>query len=128
MLVAALTLVIAACGGSDTSLEGQTWTLTNVGDSPAVATAIATLTFTSGELTGNSACNNFSGTYAVDGRSMTIQLGPATLRACTPDVNAQETAIFAALDATTQFGIAGTELRLLDDDRTVLARYTSEPG
>ncbi len=128
MLVGVVLLLVAgACGGSDADLEGQTWTMTGIGGSPSISTTISTLTFSEGTLTGNTGCNDFSTTYVVDGSSLTIDPEIAsTLKACEPAVNDQEAAVFAALTATTKFDISGSDLRLLDDTDTVLARYSSE--
>ncbi|HSF85439.1 MAG TPA: META domain-containing protein [Acidimicrobiia bacterium] len=128
LLVLLLSLGVASCGGSDAELEGQTWTLEGVGGRVAVSSAISTATFTGGTLNGNSGCNEFSGTYSVTGDAMTIELGPATLRACEGNVGEQESALFEAFMTTTTFSIDGTDLRLLDEADTVLARYTSDAG
>jgi heat shock protein HslJ len=126
LLVLVMMVGAAGCGGSDAELEGQTWTLSGIGGRPAVSSAVSTATFTDGTLTGNSGCNEFSGTYTVSGDTMTIELGPVTLRACEGNIGEQETLLFEAFGATTNFAIDGTDLRLLDGAEMVLARYSSE--
>lgn len=128
LMLGALAVTLSACGGDDAGLSAQTWTLTEVGGEPAVATAIATLTFADdGTLSGNTGCNDFTTSYEVDGSSLTVtQPVAATLRACEEPVMNQETAVFEALAATTKFSISGSELQLLDGSGATLARYAAE--
>lgn len=120
-------LLIGACGGTDLDLSGQTWTLTEVAGAPATDLTIATLTFTDGTVGGNTGCNDFTGSYQLDGSSLTIaQPMAATTRACQGSVMDQETAVFDALAATTAFSISGSELTLLDESGNELAKYSAE--
>jgi heat shock protein HslJ len=101
--------------------------LTEVGGAPAVETAISTLTFTDGTITGNTGCNGFSTTYEETGSSMVIDPAiAATLMACDPPVMTQEASLFEAFANTAKFEISGSELQLMDDAGGTLARYSSE--
>lgn len=66
-----------------------------------------------GSVAGSGGCNTYNGPYTVDGA--TIAIGPlvATRMAC-PTLD-QETAFFAALEASTTFAISGDTLELRDD-------------
>ncbi len=126
--VGALVLAVVACGGDSVGLSDQTWTLTEVGGTPAVPTAIATLTFDAGgTLSGNTGCNEFTTSYEVDGSALTIaQPVAATLRACEGPVMTQETAIFEVLAGAQEFSISGSSLELIDEAGATLATYSAE--
>jgi heat shock protein HslJ len=69
-----------------------------------------------GRVTGSGGCNRFTGTYVVEGVSMTIGLLASTLRAClVPEgVGEQETAFFAALGRVASWSIREDRLHLRD--------------
>ncbi len=59
-----------------------------------------------GSLQVSGGCNSFSGSYTVNGDVISIQTGMGTSISCGPDVDAQETAVLAALGASTKWVIA----------------------
>ena len=128
MVLWALLATTTACGGSDADLTAQTWVLTEVGGVPATPNAIATLTFgDDGTLAGNTGCNSFSTSYAVDGSSLAITMpAAATLRACEGPLTDQETAVFRAIESTDAYVISGERLELLDSSGRTLATYSAE--
>ena len=128
LVLGVFALTLSACGGDDAGLAAQTWMLTEVGGEPAVPTALATLTFSDdGTVGGNTGCNDFTTSYEVDGSSLTVtQPAAATLRACEEPLMNQETSVFEALAATTEFSISGSELQLIGDSGETLARYSAE--
>jgi heat shock protein HslJ len=91
----------------------------------AIAGTPAGLSFTSAtEVTGDTTCNIFNGTYTVSGPSLELQLGPMTQRACVDAANtAQERNVIAALQATKQFQLADDVLTLMDRNRQPQATY-----
>jgi heat shock protein HslJ len=82
-----------------------------------------TLSFEKGALSGDSGCNTFRGTYAVDGQS--VKIGPlATTRmACAEDVMKQEREFLAALASATTWSVEGGTLDMhrADGQRAVMA-------
>jgi heat shock protein HslJ len=75
-------------------------------------------------MTGDTTCNVFNGTYTVSGRSLELQLGPMTQRACVDAAHtAQERNVIAALRATKQYALAGAVLTLMDANRRPQATY-----
>jgi heat shock protein HslJ len=70
-------------------------------------------------------CNQFGGTYAVDGD--TVSFGPlaGTLMACPEPLDALERALVKLLAAPRQWRIAGQTLTLRDGD-TVLAEFEAQ--
>jgi heat shock protein HslJ len=91
----------------------------------AIAGTPAGLSFTSAtEVTGDTTCNIFNGTYTVSGPSLELQLGPMTQRACVDAANtAQERNVIAALQATKQFQLSDDVLTLMDRNRQAQATY-----
>jgi heat shock protein HslJ len=135
---------LGACGSSDDAvprsspvgaadLEGSNWIITGFllpagGTAEAVAGATATLTFgAGGALKGSTGCNSFSGTYDVSGTSLTIQLGPSTLKACLDAAaTAQERAVVSSLADVRRYAVEGEEgeeLRLQDAAEATLLTY-----
>jgi heat shock protein HslJ len=76
-----------------------------------------TTEFTATEISGNSGCNTFSGTYQVDGDK--IEIGPlaSTLKACSSDeLQQQEANYLAALGLAETFTVTGNRLDLYRSD------------
>ena len=112
-----------AAGNDAAALAGD-WTLAGLGEEEAVAAGVqSTLTLTAeGEARGRGGCNNFHGTYSVEGG--TFRFGPiaATRRACPPPQMEQEIRFFAALDATRGARIEDGALLLLGETGGTVAR------
>ena len=114
--------VLAFAAQAPATLEGE-WLITGYNNGNMAVVGIVegttpTLTFgADGIVSGNAGCNQFSGGYSTDGN--TIAAGPlmGTMMACEDPINAQETAVMAALDAATSWSISGdtAELRTADD-------------
>ena len=115
-------LVLAACDSTG-STEGTTpepaseaadlastsWTLASVGGNPVVEGSGAGLAFDdTGNVSGSTGCNGFSGTYALDGPSLTFGPLSTTRMACEDALMAQETTVLEAL--------AGVEGWEIDED------------
>lgn len=126
----------AGSGGADTTgtpdadtLAGS-WTLVSH-NSPsgtigaATDPSPATLTFGAPPaLAGDTGCNSFSGTYAADGDSIAITVGPMTQRACTSAAaTAQESALLDGLPLVTSFRVTGDRLSLSGASGTSLFEY-----
>jgi heat shock protein HslJ len=76
-----------------------------------------TTEFTATEISGNSGCNTFSGTYQVDADK--IEIGPlaSTLKACpTDELQQQESNYLAALGLAETFTVTGNRLDLYRSD------------
>jgi heat shock protein HslJ len=99
------------------TLEGTTWQLTGyVGPAgnllPVPAAVSASATFSAGTVSGNAGCNEYSGSYTVDGDKLTIGQVAATKKACGPAETALETAYLAALGKVATYSIDGESLEL----------------
>lgn len=73
---------------------------------------------------GFSGCNNFSGSFEVDGPALRFMPLAGTLRACVGPAAATEAGLFKVLGSTRSHRIEGQQLTLLDDTQ-VLARFVA---
>ena len=76
-----------------------------------------------GTVSGQTGCNSFNGSYESDGTSLTFGPLATTRMACPDEVMAQETAVLAALEATTASAIDGPTLTLLDGGGATVLTY-----
>lgn len=122
---------LAQPASGDDALTGTSWVLSEVPTSSgttldAAARRAATLEFTDGTVSGSTGCNDFSGTYAVDGDSLTIELGPMTQKACTDAaLQAQETAIVERLPKVASYASSDDGLTLNDESGDALLIYAT---
>ncbi|MGW8225878.1 MAG: META domain-containing protein [Anaerolineales bacterium] len=70
-----------------------------------------------GNVSGTAGCNNYSGSYKVEGEQITIELGPLTMMFCEQPEGTmdQETAYLQALDSVATFRILGDEMVMLNE-------------
>ena len=113
--------------GSTMDLTANPWGLVSFTAPAETQGRNAVLQFAEdGSMSGTTGCNNFAGTYKVDGSDLAITLGPMTRRACTePVLNAQEQAITAGLGQVTAFAVTGSTLTL-SAGSTVRFTYQAE--
>jgi len=138
---------MVACGSSGTSpsaddgaksaatttpggaLAGSSWNLVSYKGMATTmpAAAAATLAFgVDGSLTGSTGCNQFGGTYSVDGQQLTLTLGPITQRACAdPLQQAQEVALIRLFPQVSRFSSTADQLLLVDPGDQTLLTYTA---
>lgn len=142
-LLAALSLVAAACGGeSDTdgvatepaTLDQTAWNLTELGGAEPVAGPPANILFGAtdetgaGESFGSTGCNSFSGSYETDGN--TINIGPliTTLAGCNnPTMQPQEGKYLITLETAETFAISGDMLELSSGGEVTARFEVAEP-
>ncbi len=106
-------LALAACGRSSAMPEG-TWKLVSLNGNPVIEGTGLTLGFEEDRVFGNSGCNSFGGSYALNGSSLEFDELATTLMACADEaVMAQESSYLAALNAveTMEAGEEGLVLR-----------------
>ena len=118
-------LAMAGCGSGislDEPIEGPTWRLVQLGDQPIAAgsepqrDAQVQFDAASGRVSGSGGCNRVSGSFQRSGNSLRLSQLASTRMACADPVrNADETAFFAALQATASYRLQGpARLALLD--------------
>lgn len=97
----------------------------NALSSPLPGTTITATFADDGTLSGSAGCNQYTGSYTLDGGSIEIGTLAATKKACAaPEgVMEQEAAYLAALPTATHFRVDGGSLALLAADGTFVASY-----
>jgi heat shock protein HslJ len=74
-----------------------------------------TITFTpDGQVSGSSGCNDFTGTYALDGTTVSVVQTSSTAKACEPAIMDQETQFLAALQTPATVETSGANVTLRD--------------
>ena len=115
-------LVLTRWAEGTAELEGSdllgTWKLTSYGttetQSSALADVEATLMFNEdGALAGTSGCNEFSGTYMVDGNEIAFSEIISTLKLCDTTLMGQEEAMYQMLSDSTAYSIEGNTLSIV---------------
>ena len=131
-LLAALLMsaVAGGCGGDEeesaadpSSLEGVPWVLVSGVDVDGWEAVAPSLTFEDGQASGSSGCNQFSGSYTVDGSSLELGELAMTAMGCPPPADEVERASMDALQGTAGWRLEGEELVLVDADDAELLRY-----
>jgi heat shock protein HslJ len=88
-----------------------------------------TATFDGTQISGDSGCNTFSGTYTTSGATIAIGTLASTTRACAdPAVDTQEQQYLTALSLAKTFAVAGNRLDLYREGGTYAASYTRTKG
>ena len=78
-------------------LVGTNWSLDKLNGEPLLTqTYISALFDEEGAVSGTSGCNSYSGSYQVDGSSLTVGMTVTTMMACAEPVMEQEAAYLAA--------------------------------
>ena len=109
---------------SDVSLIGA-WKLTSFGTADAVSSALegveAGLTFKEdGTVTGMSGCNEFGGSYAVEGDQIVFTQIVSTLKLCDSPLMNQEEAMQQVLSETATYRIDESTLTITNNDRVLM--------
>lgn len=93
------------------AIEG-TWRVAAIGGAEVPAGAGIVVTFAAGEISGETGCNRFSGTYALT--SGRLDMGPirATKRGCKPDAATRESSFLRALGTAMRIETAADGLVL----------------
>ena len=129
------TLSLAGSGGKtlltfEASIGAEaivgSWTVLSYYSGDAITSVLGGVTmttdFTDADVSGNAGCNNFNGSYTVDGDS--IKIGPlaSTKKACSSEeISKQEADYLAALELATTFAVVGDRLDLFRDGGTFAA-------
>jgi len=119
-------MILTACSNSkspsDDPLSGTSWELVFYRKSTVLEGPIITANFEDGEVNGSAGCNSFSGSYQVEGD--TISFGPiaSTLMACMdPEgIMEQETMFLAWLQDAQTFWIRDNQLLIFRSDGEAL--------
>ncbi|MCA9971355.1 MAG: META domain-containing protein [Anaerolineales bacterium] len=114
----------------DASLEDTRWTLSGLVEKEAVVStwvdAEVFLQFVDGQVSGSAGCNRLSGTYTVDGRTLTLSPLGMTRMACEEERTAREAEVAEMLTQVAGFAIEWQTLTLLDADGNSLAMFMAD--
>lgn len=130
--VAATLLVLGACGSDDddgggsksaptqSDLDGSTFTATSKTGPGLVADSTVTLSFEDGTMAVQADCNTQSAAYEVDGGTLKWSGPPAaTLKACPPELEAQDALLSGVFTSGVTATLDGTTLTLANQDEDV---------
>ena len=112
-------------------LNETIWYLQNYNDGEQAVifvlegTEITALFDEDGLVSGSAGCNNYSGSYQVDGEKIFIELGPLTMMFCDQPEGTmdQETAYLQALESVVSYRILGDELAMLNESGQEVLNY-----
>ena len=132
-LLVTLTALTTACQTVPTNvaegvpLEGTHWRLTHLGERPVAELSLpreAHIFLLAGDrrVTGSGGCNRLIGDYRLSGRQLNFGALISTRMACTTGM-AGELAVFAALERSQGYVLAGSRLDLTDAEGRRLARF-----
>ena len=125
LLVSCMKPATPSPGAEGANIEGNKWHLTEVvGGSPVSPMAgdkqpHMLLDPEQKQATGFAGCNNFFGSYELDGSSLTFGPMGATRMACPDLETGLETSVFEALENTREWKQADGALLLLDGDAVI---------
>lgn len=100
---------LQGCGGDPNRLlQGARWTISHVGERPISAAEAPYIRFeTDNKVHGNAGCNNFFGTYALTGESLSLSDLANTRKACPTEQMALEKELLSALSSVSGFRFPG---------------------
>ena len=121
-----LALLLSACGGSGAAgndpLDGTSWELWAYRKSKPIPGSITTATFEDGKISGSGGCNNYFGSYQVDGKSITITDLAITEMACMEPagIMEQESLVMEYLWDAQRFELQDNRLMIFRSDHEAL--------
>lgn len=107
--------------GGETGLENTQWNLVSFGapggETPVIQRPEAiTLLLAAGQVAGSGGCNSYSGSYKVEGQSISFSEITRTEMACADaEVTEQEQRYFQALERASEHVVEGNQLRITYD-------------
>ncbi|MCL4863646.1 MAG: YbaY family lipoprotein [Caldilineaceae bacterium] len=107
----------AAPDASSDPLDNTNWVLVRLEADPPVdfdaATVEVTLGFAEGQVGGRSGCNQYGGSYVIDGDGLTVGALFSTMMACPEPLMAVEAAFTDALSAAERYELSNGELTII---------------
>jgi heat shock protein HslJ len=116
----------AGCGGDGADsgqLEDTPWVLASGEGITLEPGVVPSAAFSGGNVFGSNGCNQYRGTYTVDGDSLEIGPLAGTRMACPPPQDEIEKAFTAAMGKVASWAIDSDELVLSDADGNELLRF-----
>ncbi|MFT5235108.1 MAG: heat shock protein HslJ [Shewanella sp.] len=120
LIIIAAFIGLTACQSSgvnqaqDIELQGS-WNIEVINDKPVIDYSPAQLIFdANGKLSGNNSCNNFFGTYSINGDKLELTSAGNTMKACIDALMDQEQRFIAAMPEVAQANMSNGKLILKD--------------
>jgi heat shock protein HslJ len=126
VLVGMILLALTACGGSGSAggdpLDGTTWELMAYRKSRPIEGTTITAAFEDGQVRGSSGCNSYTGSYQVDGKTITMGEMAVTMMACMEPEGTmdQETMFLGFLGDAQTFRLVDDQLQISRSDGEML--------
>lgn len=125
LVIASIAFILNSCSSADllTQLGDKEWNVTsllgntlNVND---LEKGLPSLNFSEdGKLFGSTGCNNFTGSYKLDGTKLSLNPGAMTKMFCPGDT---EQNFLKAINQVTNLKMDGSTLNLLNGTKTVMS-------
>jgi hypothetical protein len=111
--------------GGESGIENTLWNLVSFGETgaetPVVQGSIITLLLVAGQAAGTGGCNGYSGSYQVEGNSISFGAITSTKMACADSqMTEQEGRYFQALETASEYELNGDQLRITSDDSVLI--------
>lgn len=125
--------VLAVFEAQSQELAGSSWlaSFVNTGSSDgtvsssSIQAAQQSLVFDNqGKISGNAGCNNYFGSYQVEGNTLTFNEVGSTKMFCGDGLMAEESAFLAALQEADTYKITGDSLQIYAADETTLVSFS----
>ncbi len=123
-------LFLSACTGSR-SLDGTSWQLDEYRDAsgslvPIAPDTVVTARFQATEISGTAGCNNYSGSFQVDGNQLAFSPLATTRKVCSDpsEIMDQENAYLSALGEVQEFRHRGDTLEMSDSNGNTLLVFS----
>jgi heat shock protein HslJ len=121
----------AAAPETAATVEGPTWRLRSLGEMDerelAAAPRGVTARFSGGRVEGSSGCNQYGGTYTIEGDRLTVGQVAGTMMACPEPQMKVENAFRAAFIGQSRFSTSGSRLTLAAANGATLV-FEAEPS
>jgi heat shock protein HslJ len=121
---------VAGCGGAllpPENLVGTLWRFTHIGGAAVADEGRTELRFADGRLGGTAGCNRFSGSYTLNGATLTPGAIASTRMACMGPEGEQERMLFALLSGPVTIGYGADGAMTLTGADGMTARLVQRP-
>ena len=127
LLAVVVSLILAGCAPTTAptmSLNGTRWSLENLQGQAVIPGVQVTLNFEKDTFNGSDGCNQYNGSYTVDGEKISVAENiAATMMACEEPIMAQSSTYIAALRQAAVYKVTDQQLILLDANSKTLATF-----
>jgi heat shock protein HslJ len=125
LVIVGITFLVNSCSTADllTQLGGKEWNVTSLFGKPQdvdeITKGLPSLNFSdNGKLFGSTGCNNFTGSYKLDGTKLSLDPGAMTKMFCPGDT---EQDFLRAINQVTSLKMDGNTLNLLNGTSPVMS-------